>query len=152
MEPFSALLAFCVGNSPVPGEFPIQRPATLSFDVFFDLRPNNNGEAGDLRRNCTHYDVIVMTSTHDEDRVCWNKIVPMRYKIFVFRFHMDTFSQVIVCQTTGNINQMNHQKKVIPFKWQVKFCVTEAIWKVIKTFVHLNYHPYFYICVGNLTH
>ena len=28
------------GNSPVPGEFPTQRPVTLSFDVFFDLRLN----------------------------------------------------------------------------------------------------------------
>ena len=26
------------GNSPVPGEFPAQRPVTRSFDVFFDLR------------------------------------------------------------------------------------------------------------------
>ena len=37
METFSALLAICVGNSPVTGEFPTQRPVTLSFDVFFDL-------------------------------------------------------------------------------------------------------------------
>ena len=36
----SALLAICAGNSPVPGEFPTQRPVTRSFDVFFDLRPN----------------------------------------------------------------------------------------------------------------
>ena len=27
-------------NSPVPGEFPTQRPVTRSFDVFFDLRLN----------------------------------------------------------------------------------------------------------------
>ena len=40
MEIFSALLAICVGNSPVPGEFPTQRPVTRSFDVFFDLRLN----------------------------------------------------------------------------------------------------------------
>ena len=40
METFSALLAFCAGNSPVPGEFPTQRPVTQSFEVFFDLRPN----------------------------------------------------------------------------------------------------------------
>ena len=33
----SALLAICAGNSPVPGEFPAQRPVTRSFDVFFDL-------------------------------------------------------------------------------------------------------------------
>ena len=40
METFSALLAICVGNSPFPGEFTIQRPVTRSFDVFFDLRLN----------------------------------------------------------------------------------------------------------------
>ena len=40
METFSALLAICAGNSPVPGEFPAQRPVTRSFDLFFDLRPN----------------------------------------------------------------------------------------------------------------
>ena len=38
MEPFSALLALCAGNSPVIGEFPVQRPVTRSFYVFFDLR------------------------------------------------------------------------------------------------------------------
>ena len=38
METFSALLDICAGNSPVPGEFPTQRPVTRSFDVFFDLR------------------------------------------------------------------------------------------------------------------
>ena len=40
METFSASLAICAGNSPVPGEFPAQRPVTRSFDVFFDLRLN----------------------------------------------------------------------------------------------------------------
>ena len=40
MEIFSALLAFCAGNSPVPGEFPAQRPVTRSFEVFFGVRPN----------------------------------------------------------------------------------------------------------------
>ena len=40
METFSVLLAICAGNSPIPGEFPTQRPVTRNFDVFFDLRPN----------------------------------------------------------------------------------------------------------------
>ena len=40
METFSALLAICAGNSPVTGEFPTQRPVMRSFDVFFDLHPN----------------------------------------------------------------------------------------------------------------
>ena len=64
METFSALLAICAVNSPVPGEFPAQSPVTRSFDVFFDLRLNkrlrNNREAGDLIRYRAHYDVIVM--------------------------------------------------------------------------------------------
>ena len=46
------------------GEIPAQRPVMWSFDVFFDLRLNenliNNREAGDLRRYRAHYDVIVM--------------------------------------------------------------------------------------------
>ena len=33
-------MAFCAGNSPVTGEFPAQRPVTLSFGFFFDLRLN----------------------------------------------------------------------------------------------------------------
>ena len=40
MKTLSALLAICAGYSPVPGEFPTQRPVTWSFDVYFDLRPN----------------------------------------------------------------------------------------------------------------
>ena len=69
METFSALLAICAGNSPVPGEFPAQRPVTRSFDVFFVMHPNEwlskNGEAGDLRRYRAHYDVTVMTKLMD---------------------------------------------------------------------------------------
>ena len=40
METLSASLALCVGNSPVIGEFPTQRPVTRSFGAFFDLRVN----------------------------------------------------------------------------------------------------------------
>ena len=37
MASFSVLLALCVGNSPVTGKFPSQRPVTQGFEVFFDL-------------------------------------------------------------------------------------------------------------------
>ena len=40
METFFMLLALCVGNSPVTGEFPSQKPVTRSLDFFFDLRLN----------------------------------------------------------------------------------------------------------------
>ena len=64
METFSALLAICAGNSPVPGEFPAQRPVTRNFDVFFDLRLNKRLSKQSwgwyLRRYHAHYDVTIM--------------------------------------------------------------------------------------------
>ena len=58
MKTFSALLAICVGNSPVTGEFPTQRPVTRSFNAFFgDV---NNRDAADLRYHRAVYDVTVM--------------------------------------------------------------------------------------------
>ena len=66
METFSALLAICAGNSPVPGEFPAkgQWRGALMFSLIC-VRINgwvNNHEAGDLRRHQAHCDVIVMFS------------------------------------------------------------------------------------------
>ena len=60
METFSALLAICAGNSPVPDELPAQGPVTGSFDVFLTNGWVNNREAGDLRRYRAHYDVTVL--------------------------------------------------------------------------------------------
>ena len=71
METSSALLALCVGNSPVPVEFPSQRPVTWTFGVFFDLHLNkrwvNSREASDLRCHRAHYDVSVM---HVFNHIC----------------------------------------------------------------------------------
>ena len=50
METFSALLAFCAANSPVIGEFPLHRPVTRSFGVFFDLRQNKQLSKQSRRR------------------------------------------------------------------------------------------------------
>ena len=76
METYAALLTICVGNSAGTGEFPTQRPVTLSFDGFFIcVWINgwvNNREAGDLRRYRGHYDVTVMDRSEmaiKEDRV-----------------------------------------------------------------------------------
>ena len=46
----SALLAFCGGKPPVTGGFPSQRPATRSFDIFFDLRLNKRVSNQSRRR------------------------------------------------------------------------------------------------------
>ena len=67
METFSALLAICAENSPVPVNSP--HKGQLCGALMFTLicaRINgwvNNREAGDLRRYRSHYDVIVMRFT-----------------------------------------------------------------------------------------
>ena len=86
METFSALLALCVGNSPVTGEFPAQRPVTRSFDVFFDLRLShswvNNREAVDLRRHRVHHDVTVMSNhIHSTVNNYWTQVQVVLYNI-----------------------------------------------------------------------
>ena len=49
METFSALLPRCEGNPMVTYGFPSQRPATRSFEVFFDLHLNKQ-----LRKQSIH--------------------------------------------------------------------------------------------------
>ena len=72
MEPFSALLALCAGNSPVPVNslHKGQWRGALMFSLICAWINGwvNNREAGDLRRHCGHYDVTVMLSiSHEHD-------------------------------------------------------------------------------------
>ena len=64
METFSALLAICAGNSPVPVNSPHkgQWRGALIFSLIYAWINDwvNNREAGDLRRQRDHYDFIVM--------------------------------------------------------------------------------------------
>ena len=66
METFSALLAICAENSPVPvnSSHKGQWRGALMFSLICVWINNwvNNGEAGDLRRYRIHYDVTVMNS------------------------------------------------------------------------------------------
>ena len=65
METFSALLAICAGNSPVPVNSPHKgqwrRALMFSLICVWINDWTNNREAGDLRRYRGHYDVTVMT-------------------------------------------------------------------------------------------
>ena len=66
METFFALLALCVGNSPVTGEFPHkgQWRGALIFSLIWAWINGwvNNRDVGDLRRHRAHYDVTLMNS------------------------------------------------------------------------------------------
>ena len=47
---FPCYWPFCAGNSPATGEFPLQRPVTRSFDVFFGLPLNKRLSEQSRRR------------------------------------------------------------------------------------------------------
>ena len=68
METFSALLAICAENSPVPVNSPHKgqwRGALMFYSICARINGwANNGGAGDLRRHRAHYDVIVMNRFH----------------------------------------------------------------------------------------
>ena len=94
-ETFSALLAICAGNSPVPGEFP--HKDQWRGDLMFSLicvwinGSVNNREAGDLRHYRANYDVIVMT-------ICSSKcLLPVRHQVITsnLRHHDHSFNTFI---------------------------------------------------------
>ena len=73
METFSALLAICAGNSPVPVNSPHKGPwrRVLMFCLICVWINGcvNNHESGDLRLYGVNYDVIVMRSTPQKSRL-----------------------------------------------------------------------------------
>ena len=75
METFSALLALCVGNSPVTGESPHkgQWRGALMFSLICSWINTwvHNREAGDVRRHRAHYDVSVIVRPSGLVRELW---------------------------------------------------------------------------------
>ena len=76
MEIFSALLALCEGNPLVTRGFPskCQWRRALVFSLICVWINNwaNNRDAGDLRRHCARYDVIVILSLIWLTNLFWN--------------------------------------------------------------------------------
>ena len=58
IETFTALLALCTSNSPKKGQW--REALMFSLICFSTSSWVSNRDAGDLRRNCPHYDVNVM--------------------------------------------------------------------------------------------
>ena len=117
METFSALLAICAGNSPVPGEFPAQRPVARSFEVFFDLRLNKrlSKQSGDLRRYRAHYDVTVMNT--EIDRVIPNLLIGQPTVLYdhmnVYLFYNLVLRFTYFLQAWDEYKSLYHQFQII---------------------------------------
>ena len=100
METFSALLAFCAGNSPVPVNFPHkgQWRGALMFSLIC-ARTNrwiNNREAGDLRRHQAHYDVIVMKTNAIEEVTLMTELRTVRSLVSLVTVYPIKYAHVYV--------------------------------------------------------
>ena len=111
METFSALLAFCVGNSPVTGEFPSQRQWREAL-MFSQICAWINGwvNNGDWRRHRAHYDVIVML-THHLNQCClivnWairKKFGELNKKTSIFI--QENAFQYVVCRMASGLSRL----------------------------------------------
>ena len=95
METFSALLAICAGNSPVPVNSPHkgQWRGALMFSSICAWISGwvNNREAGDLRRYRTHYDVIVMVIIPE---LASNIIVSQTKFFFFFKLILQNYLSI----------------------------------------------------------
>ena len=97
METFSAILALCVGNLLVTGEFSSQRPVTRSSDVFFDLR---------LTKQLSKQSWGSWFETSSRSlRHCYVRVIYWFYlnQIFIkiFHRHMVTESKVVWITSSG---------------------------------------------------
>ena len=94
-EPYSALLALCAGNSPVPVNSPHkgQWRGALMFSLICAWIDDwiNNREACDLRRHRGHYDVNVMGIMADEWIESFQKLFLIILK--TDQSQMDIYSQ-----------------------------------------------------------
>ena len=124
MKTFSALLAICVGNSPVTSDFLAQRPVTRSFDVFLICvginSCINNREAGDLRRHhplWRHCNVAALTKTFQNDSIfIWvneGKIRVLFYEIWVHFTRYESYLRVwpllVLCYCCALYRILSHR-------------------------------------------
>ena len=118
METFSALLALCAGNSPVPVNSPHkgQWRGALMFSLINAWINDwvNNREAGDLRCQRGHYDVIVMQLEHVWISVsCSLCIYNYLSKLFM-NIHM---KNIVKYQEISGSLYLNHNICYIPIEW-----------------------------------
>ena len=143
METFSALLALCVGKSPVTDNSIPRTKASdaelLCFLWYVYARINgwvNNREAGDLRRHRVHFDVIVMNyrigtsatwETWRRKRCHWNRLwlthwLPLTTSICDFMYCNDHLHRIDSCDKYQAPHSTTHwtQKQQIWWRHQME--------------------------------
>ena len=130
METFSALLAICAGNSPVPGEFPAQRPVTQSFDVFFDLRLNKR-----LSKQSRDwwFETAAWSLWRHRNASVPNMLLPnqMQFIHALLLWYVNKILRLFAMLDTYLDQSINHaSKQVILFQWHV-------IWNICYNYISI---------------
>ena len=93
METFSALLAFCTGNSPVQHKGQWRGALIFSLVCAWTNSWANNGDAGYLRRYRTHYDVIVMIEYEYRSQIFYFKALALNEPLLSYNWIQITYWQ-----------------------------------------------------------
>ena len=100
METFSALLALCVGNSPITGQWPYkgQWRGALMFSLICAWMNGwvNHREVGDLRRHHAYYNVIVMFQYSIYWEKQTNRYAEETMKLVLFVLEMNDISRIFL--------------------------------------------------------
>ena len=159
MKIFSALLVLLMGNYPVTGEFPTQRPVTWSFDVFFNLRLNlrlSKQSLGwwfetpsrSLWRHCNKalgQSCHCFSSPQVTVKIHWRMLYII---ILIFRVGSDDFPsarEVTLNKSTlvkSNIITTNNHSKALGLLWPVSMIQTflsESMWPFCTTIITIWY-------------
>ena len=127
METFSALLTICAGNSPVPGEFPAQRPMTRRFDVFFDMCLNkrfNKQSWGWWFETLSRPFSVMCTLEHAKNNCPWGNLLSQ------YRVHVSQLQFAKSLSTWIRLQNHNESRKNVCYKnkSRKKVCYENTYW------------------------
>ena len=129
-ETFSALLALCVGNSPVKGQW--RGTLMSSLTCAWTNGWVNNRDAGYLRRHRAHYDVTVMLS-----HACWcqSTVTSLSFSV---KAHQDRVSHTETEMSSfwWNFHHWLHWKLS---KWQLP---VQPVIKISSKWRHFRFSAY----------
>ena len=134
MEIFSALLAFNAGNSPVNSPHKGQWHGALMFSLICAWINSwaNTGEAGDLRRYCAHYDVIVMHFQEWRSRLDWF----VHGRISILQLDRRLWMGGLVMLRKGNWKGLDtHYSNIAWPPWRLK---SHSAWLLFQHLVQIN--------------
>ena len=161
METFSALLAICAGNSPVPGEFPAQRPVTRRFDVFFDLCLKKQLSKQSWgwwfetlsRRLWRHFnDILGSRPLHFDELVECFIIISLRAETSVCDVIQNSLVEPYLYSYHFLISLNLNQFSIFDIIWSIEYLIECLVWKMMTLWTTTCNTTYHYKVLDDMTY